>query len=273
MKKLTHVRNAVYGEPWAIREGMLDTIAEIVECAVQDQARDMSAVPPKKPSAMQTINGVDVIPVCGPISKRMNLFQAISGGTSLDCLASDFAASQESDSVCTMLVFDSPGGTVSGIAEFASAIYQARLQSAKPIVALADGQCCSAAVWLATQCDAFYTTEASIVGNIGVIAKLDNTDRAERNAGNDPIVIKSSELKGIGMTGQLTPSQHSALAARVGEFYGMFKDAVIRGRGNKIEDIEAVAGAQDFIGASAVKCGLCDGVATLDELLARYGEN
>ena len=276
MKSLLHIRNSIYGQPWAIRDQMLDTIAEEVEAAMVNDS--IAAAAGKKDfarddSEIDNQNGVDIIPVSGPIAKKMNLFSKISGGTSVDELNSMFTeclANKDSSAIC--FLFDSPGGSVSGIAELGSRIYSARQSTSKPIIASIDGMCASAAYWLASQCDAVYLTEASVAGNIGVIAKINNTDRAQKNAGNDPIIIKSSELKGIG-EGPVTPNQHQALADVVSTYFGMFKAAVARGRGDKIDDIDEVADARDFIGLDAVNAGLCDGVMTMADVVKMYGKN
>ena len=269
-KKYPHIEAAIYGHPWAIREQMLDVICEVVESAIDNQAKDTTGMN-NKPCAVDNINGVAVIPVVGVISKRMNMFSRISGGTSIDQLSCAFdAAMADKETKCVLFHFDSPGGSVSGLPEFASKIFEARQTSSKPIIALADGLCASAAYWMASQCDAVYTTEGSDVGSIGVIAKLVSDDRAQKNEGIDSTVIASHELKATGYGAGLTPNQEQLLRGHVMQLFDMFKGAVVRGRGKSV-DIEAVATGRTWLGKDAVENGLCDGLSTFDKIISQFG--
>jgi ClpP class serine protease len=110
-------------------------------------------------------------------------------------------------------------------------------------------------------------TEASQAGSVGVIARFDNTDRAEKNAGNDPVVIRSKELKAPG-NGPMSPNQMGSLQKLVMKLDGMFEEAVKRARAGVKK--EAMTG-ESFIGQECVDLGLCDKVATMEEVLKIYG--
>jgi ClpP class serine protease len=270
MKNYTHIKNAVFGQPWAIRESSLDLMASIIEERLIGDVRAYQAKEDEgEESAWSKVNGVAVIPVIGPISKRMNLFSRISGGTSTDLLGRAFDEAMDSDASAVLLHFDSPGGSVLGVPEFATKVFEARATADKPIIALADGLTCSAAYWIGAQCDAVYTTEASSVGSIGVYAKLDSYDRMEKNAGVDSLVIRSHELKGIG-AGPITPNQEHALRVSVAKYFDMFKTAVLRSR--PAIEMDKVATGLDFIGSEAVSLGLADEVSTFARLIEKYGQ-
>jgi capsid assembly protease len=96
--------------------------------------------------------GVAAIPIYGPISHRETLFSTIFGGTS----AQRFSASLNqalADPSISARVFDvdSPGGTVDGVPELASEIYNSRCKN--KMIAVANSMAALAAYWIGTAAD------------------------------------------------------------------------------------------------------------------------
>lgn len=276
-KQYPQVRKAIYGEPWAIIEAWYDAIAEIAETHIEAVARgeqvEWEAADKKAPAQkdeLQIDRGVAVIPVTGPIIKGANSFQRMSGATSPRILSNQFHEALENDDVsATMLHFDSPGGSVLGIQEFASEIFEARSKTDKPIIAFADGVMASAAYWFGSQADAVYATEMSQVGGLGVYSKFYDDTRMQQNQGIDPVVIRSHELKGIG-EGPMTPNQLSAMQQKVLRIANVFKGTVARARTGM--DVEALFNGLTWFGQEAVDNGLVDEITTYDSLIERYGK-
>lgn len=275
MKKLPHVRNAIYGQPWAITPDWLNSICEIFERHVAGDGKEISAAygmgqMEEEEEKYQVINGVAVLPLCGPLFPKANIFTKLSNATSYQGFGQIFNEAIERNDVSAIVIHaDSPGGSCLGLGELATEIFEARKSSDKPIIALADGLCASAAYMICSQCDAMFCTEGSMVGSIGTIARFDNYDRAERNEGNDSFVLRSSELKAPGSGGPITPNQMQSLQKIVAAYFEQFKDAVTRGRPGI--NIDSVSTGEVWIGADAVGMGLCDGVLTMDEVSANYG--
>src|ERR1041385_28572 len=89
-RKLTHVRSAIYGQPWAITDKWLEAICEIFESnaaglnaemaqAAGDTYQSTAADPP-----FEISNGVAILPLRGPIFPRANMMTRMSGATSLE---------------------------------------------------------------------------------------------------------------------------------------------------------------------------------------------
>ena len=134
--------------PWAIEPDMLDTIRAIAlregEGVEARQAREGRPLTNARTVTMR--DGVAVVPITGPIFRYANLFTQISGATSLDVLAKDFASALGNPEVrAIVLEINSPGGQATGISEFAAQVRAA----AKPVVAYVDGMAASAAYWIA----------------------------------------------------------------------------------------------------------------------------
>lgn len=272
MKDFRHVNAAVFNEPWLIDPAKMILITAALEHVMAGgqpwAARGADPVMKKMPMKLEMSGSTAIIPIMGVISRRMNMFTEISGGTSIDMLDQQLTTALGDDAVKSILLnIDSPGGAAQGVPEFASRVFQARETSSKPIIGYCE-MAASAAYWIGSQCDELYCSEAAAVGSIGVIMTIMDDTRAMKNQGVDPVIIRSSELKAAG-AGPLTPNQMGSLQDRVQQIFGMFKDGVERGRAGI--DIESVSSGDVWLGKRAVEMGLVDGISTLDGVLAKLG--
>lgn len=296
-RQLTHVRAAIYGQPWAIQETALNAICEIVEAHVvgsapksvtphgkivcedckslvsvaAEQCPNCGCEVPEeeKMPPYQRIRGLAVLALDGPLFPRANLMTQYSGATSYQEFGAAFDAAMDDERVSALIIrADSPGGSCLGLSELCTRIHEARsADNFKPVIGLCDPMAASAAYAVMSQCGELYCTESAIVGSIGVIWKSDNYDRAERNAGNDPTIMRSSELKAYEQPTSVR--QYADCIKMVEGYFGQFKEIVERGRPGI--DIDAVATGELFIGGAAVSAGLVDGISTLEKLIEEFG--
>lgn len=116
-------------------------------------------------------DGVAIIPIIGPIIRRMDWFSEISGGASVDAIARDFNSVLANPAVKSILLeIDSPGGQANGIHELGQMIYQAR--NIKPIEAYVGGTGASAAFWLASAASRVTIDATALLGSVGVVLSL-----------------------------------------------------------------------------------------------------
>lgn len=281
-RQLTHVRAAIYGQPWAITENWLQSICEIAERHINGEAVNFERKPVRavaehcpdcgyemeETEPYQVTRGLAILPLNGPLFARANLMTQYSGATSYQDFGNNFDKAIGDDRVSAIVIHaDSPGGSCAGLSELCTKIYERR-GGEKLIIGLCDPMAASAAYAIASQCTELFCTESSVVGSIGVIWKGDNWDRAERNAGNDPVIMRSSELKAFDQPTSV--KQYEDIARMIGAYFGQFKDIVSRGRPGI--DIDSVATGQVFVGKAAVEMGLCDGVSTLSKIIEELGE-
>lgn len=129
--------------------------------------------------AVSVRDGVARVPVVGTIVQRANLFTSISGGVSTQKLALDLTAARNDPAVHSiLLVLDSPGGEAHGINELAGAIREIRDSGEKRIEAYCDGDCASAAYWLASATSRVTADATAAVGSIGVVTRIRNPEAA-----------------------------------------------------------------------------------------------
>lgn len=271
--KPLYVLQAFVETPWAILPNKLAALEEIVArhvageklTAEEIEARIHGASrPPEK-----RINNVAVLPLFGTIFPRANLMTDMSGATSAERFGAMFDELIKDASVgAIVLDVNSPGGQVSGVEELSKKIFDARGQ--KPIVAVANHLMASAAYWIGTAADEVVITPSADIGSIGVFAVHEDMSAALEQAGIKMSIIKEGRYKTeTNPYEPLSEEARGAIQARVSETYDTFVEAIARNRGVNSAAVRAGFGEGRVVGArEAVKLGMADRIATLEETLA-----
>lgn len=248
----------------AFAEAMADKGARITLPEVE--ARLGRKIDGTKSGYMQP-NGVAVIPVYGTLMRHLDLMSAMcSDGVTTDSLMDDFNFAVGSPDVKAILFdFDSPGGQVNRITEFAAAIMAAR--GTKPIVAYASNLCASAAYWLASACDEVVASPTAMLGSIGILAAMPGRDPAKPK---DLVYVSSH-----------SPNKHTEPESDAGKAEIMalldatcevFLADVAAGRGVSVDHVlEHYGQGGLFIGINGVEAGLADRLGQRDDLIAELG--
>jgi ClpP class serine protease len=244
------------GTPWAIEPAAFETILSIAQ-----RENDLQAMlaergqPLDNTHNVEIRDGVAIIPVTGPLFPRANLFQAISGAYSVEMLALDLAAAQSNADVrSAVLMFDTPGGHITMINEFAKQI----AAFSKPIVAYVSGSASSAGYFLASATDKIYLDETAMVGSIGVVAGFQKPD-------SNTIEIVSSHAadKRPDVT---TDAGRAVVQSIVDDMEAVFIESIMANRSMSFEQITALRGGV-VIGAKAVDSGFADQISTLEQVI------
>jgi ClpP class serine protease len=99
-----------------------------------------------------------------------------------------------------VLLVDSPGGSIDGTADLADDI--AKVKGSNPVVAFIEGRCCSAALWVASQCTEIISSPNVLdIGSIGVYTVWYDASQAYEKAGVTPVLISSGGIKGQPVAG------------------------------------------------------------------------
>jgi len=277
--KYTRIIEAVTSTPWAILPAKLAVIRDLIAfraaggklTADEIQARlEVEPIGAASGSKRAGTNGVAIIPITGTIMPRANLMSEYSGGTSVQSLTKQLRAALNDPEVGSILLdIDSPGGQVSNVPELAAEILASR--GDKPIVAVANTLAASAAYWLAASADEIVVSPSAEVGSIGVLAMHQDVSQALEREGVVVNFIHAGKYKVEGNPYQpLDDEARGAIQARVDDYYDMFINAVAKGRGVKASDVRGGFGEGRVVGAKeAVRLGMADRVATLDETIAR----
>ncbi len=269
------VVRSVLETPWAILPRTLASIKEFVairaagDRLTREEIEARIGAGPARKNA-QRAGAVAVIPVHGVITPKADLFTDMSGGTSIDRLRGAFhAALTDPDVGSIVLDVDSPGGQVDMVTEFAAEIRAAR--GTKPILAVANTLAASAAYWIAAQADEIFVTRSGKVGSIGVFAAHDDISALLEKEGVKTTLISAGKFKTEDNPFEpLSDDARAAIQARVDDAYRMFVADVAAGRGATDATVRDGYGqGRVLVATDALKQGMVDGVATLDEVVAR----
>jgi ClpP class serine protease len=278
---LTAVLAAIRCQPWAIMPEYLAAIeaiaaramdAPVLALLAQDghrerlaEIRSVAATGSPLEGAMMTTvrDGTAVVPVLGPIFPRATLINSSAGGTALDAIMRDFRVAQSAPGVDrVVMLFDSPGGVVSGLGEAAEAIRASR----KPVTAFVTGYAASAAYWLASQAGEIVMERAAQVGSIGVIASLSRQEAPGADGRRSYEVVSSNAPNKV--PDPSTEDGRAVLQEQVDAIEAVFIADVARGRGVPVSIVRAEFGRGAMVTArAAVERGMANRIGTLDGVL------
>lgn len=168
-----------------------------------------------------------------------------------------------------VLDVDSPGGTVAGTPETAAAVKAAA--AVKPVVAMVDTVCASAAYWIASQAGQIWVNPSAELGSIGVMAAHIDLSGALEQAGVKPTVIRSKSAQYKNEASPFEPLSETAQAAlqdRADELEDEFIATAAAGRKSTPDAVRANYGQGRMLGArQALAAGMVDKVGTMAEML------
>ncbi len=257
---LPHLGGLVFGAPLMIARPKLDTILNVLTFRLQGDGGDLGTPADDRPFVV-TPNGIAVIPVLGTLANRTFGLAAMSGlasylrlGEQLDQAAADPAVRG------ILLDLDSNGGQAGGVFDLADRVLS--LRGVKPVYAVADEACLSAAYALACGAERFYVTQTGAVGSIGVVALHADQSGADEKAGVRYDYITAGDRKAdANPHAPLSDEARATLQAEVDRLYGLFTGMVARCRNLPDAQVrEQQAGV--FFGGNAVATGLADQVGT-----------
>jgi protease IV len=153
--------------------------------------------------------------------------------------------------------FNSPGGSP----------VQAGIVYNKPVYAVVEDLCTSAAYYMAAATDAIYVDKASMVGSIGVLMDDFGFVDLMQKLGVERRLITSGEHKGmLDPFSPLSPQEQGYTQALLAEVHEQFIAAVREGRGKRLKEDDSTFSGLMWNGSKAVELGLADGLGTLDHV-------
>src|SRR6185436_6386645 len=164
----------------------------------------------------------------------------------------------------------SPGGSVAGNTEFVAEVMRARVK--KPIIAVAQYTMGSAAYHLSAAATEIVAAPSARVGSIGTVWIHEELSKAMADLGVKRTYVSAGEGKVDGNPSEpLSPEALVRMQATVDEAYGQFVNNVVKGRGKGMtaDRVRKDWKAHVYSASEALSIGMIDGIATLDETLAR----
>ena len=274
---------AIYSTPWAIMPDKLEAICAFIHLKVSGgsaspdlvaQIRAENEISAARAQNVSTAGAgsVAVMPLYGIINQRYAGDFWGPSGTSVQQFTQQFRQAVNDPNVKAIVIdVDSPGGSVSGVDELASEIFQAR--SKKQIIAVSNSLCASAAYYIASQASEMVVSPSSLTGSIGVYSAHEDDSEMLSSMGVKVTLISAGKYKVEGNNFEpLGDGARAAMQGMVDSFYGLFVKAVARGRGVKASAVQNGFGEGRVLTAGdAVKAGMADRIGTLDDVLGKLG--
>lgn len=211
-----------------------------------------------------TVGSVAVIPIHGSTINRLNSYWGFVTGYNYIKAAVTQALNTKD---VTAIVFDvnSHGGEVAGCFETAEFIKNAT--AVKPIHAIVDSNCHSAAYALVSGCTSITATPSASIGSIGVVAVHTSVEKMYENAGIKVTFIQAGKNKTLGNPYQdLTDDAKAQIQQRIDNSYKVFTSTVAENR--NIDEKEVIkTEATCYNAKDALTIGLIDKVSTVEQAI------
>lgn len=267
--RLAHIQKELYHRPLLITQDGFQTIHSLVQHKLKGNVMPMDDMEDEEQEYDDVVlrDGVAYINVQGVIGRKLSFIEkACTGACDVEDLRDNIElAASYPDVAHIALVIDSPGGTVAGVPELAQRIKEIN-DTIKPVTAIVDGLCCSAAYYLAAGCDSILAIgKTSYIGSIGVYTYLLDESQYFAKEGVQPVVIKAGLNKGEGLPGMpITDEIKANLQKEVDYIYNLFTTHV---KGNRPNVEDDTMQGRAYYSEEAEKLGLIDGyVNTINEI-------
>lgn len=166
-----------------------------------------------------------------------------------------------------VMVINSPGGSPVQAGIIHDEVRRLRKLHDKPVYAVVEDVCASAAYYIAASADQIYVDKASLVGSIGVIMDGFGFTGTMKKLGVERRLITAGENKGfLDPFGPEKPRERAHAQALVNRIHQQFQQVVVNGRGDRLSDPKSVFTGLVWTGDEAVEKGLADGLGSLDSV-------
>jgi len=179
---------------------------------------------------------------------------------------------RESEAIKAILIrIDSPGGGVGPSQEIYREI-QKTTERKKVIISMG-AVAASGGYYVAAGADGIVANPGTITGSIGVIMGYTNFEELMQKIGLSAVVIKSGAYKDTGSpTRPMSDDEKELLQEVARQIHGQFVEAIGKGRGMDVKQVEAIADGRIFTGQKALELGLVDRLGNFEDAVAWAGE-
>ena len=182
-------------------------------------------------------------------------------------VASMRAALEDSGSQALILLINSPGGSPVQAGIISDEIVRLKELHRKPIYAVVEESCASAAYYIAAATDKIYVNKASIVGSIGVLMDGFGFTGLMDKLGVERRLMTAGENKGfLDPFSPQTEAQRKHAQSMLNHIHSQFIAVVKKGRGDRLKETPDMFSGLFWTGQQAVELGLADDFGSLDQV-------
>ena len=210
------------------------------------------------PSTDKTLPHTAVIEIKGEIDSE--------GDSSAEAVVAAMrSAFEDVGAQAVVLLINSPGGSPVQAGIINDEIKRLRAKHKKPVYAVVEESCASAAYYIAAAADRIFVDKASIVGSIGVLMDGFGFTGLMEKLGVERRLMTAGENKGFLDPFSPQTEKHRVFAqAMLDQVHRQFIEVVKAGRGKRLKDSPELFTGLFWTGQQAVEIGLADQLGNLD---------
>jgi protease-4 len=175
------------------------------------------------------------------------------------------SALEDPGSQALILLINSPGGSPVQAGLINDEVTRLRALHKKPIYAVVEESCASAAYYIAAAADQIYVDKASLVGSIGVLMDGFGFTGLMDKLGVERRLMTAGENKGfLDPFSPQTGPQRLHAQAMLDQIHQQFIAVVKKGRGDRLKDTPELFSGLFWSGQQAVDLGLADSLGSVD---------
>ncbi|MDA8519682.1 S49 family peptidase [Acidovorax sp. NCPPB 4044] len=175
------------------------------------------------------------------------------------------SAFEDSGSQAVVLLINSPGGSPVQAGIINDEIIRLKAKYNKPVYAVVEETCASAAYYIAAGADQIFVDKASIVGSIGVLMDGFGFTGTMEKLGVERRLLTAGENKGfLDPFSPQTEKQRAYAQAMLDQIHQQFIHVVQEGRGDRLKTSADTFSGLFWTGQQAVEMGLADHLGNLD---------
>ena len=175
------------------------------------------------------------------------------------------SAFEDEGSQAVVLLINSPGGSPVQAGIINDEIVRLKAIHKKPLYAVVEETCASAAYYIASAADLIFVDKASIVGSIGVLMDGFGFTGTMEKLGVERRLITAGENKGfLDPFSPLTETQRAFAQTMLEQIHQQFIGVVKAGRGDRLKITPDTFSGLFWTGQTAIDMGLADRLGSLD---------
>ena len=180
-------------------------------------------------------------------------------------VASLRSAFEDEGAKAVVLLINSPGGSPVQAGIINDEIQRLKAKYKKPVYAVVEESCASAAYYIAVAADRIFVDKASIVGSIGVLMDGFGFTGLMDKLGVERRLMTAGENKGfLDPFSPQSEKQKEFTQTLLDQIHQQFIDVVKAGRGPRLKETPETFSGLFWIGEQAVELGLADQLGSLD---------
>ncbi len=175
------------------------------------------------------------------------------------------SALEDSGSRALVLLINSPGGSPVQAGIITDEIQRLKKLHGKPVYAVVEESCASAAYYIAAAADRIYVDKASIVGSIGVLMDGFGFTGLMDKLGVERRLMVAGENKGfLDPFSPQTAKQRAFAQGMLDQVHQQFIAVVRAGRGDRLKETPELFSGLFWTGQQAIDLGLADQLGSVD---------